>query len=450
MTMPIQSSAGVSRRNEPTRIKPFESTCFISGNEIELVTECLESRNWSSFKGGTEGWKLEDCVTMSSADAAAYGPTEIRFLGGKFVRQLEAEVARATGTKFAVSANSATSALVMALGALDIEPGDEIVVPCLSFNASATAILFYNAIPVFCEVKPDTLCIDPADLEKKVTERTKAIMVVHFAGNTCDMDAIMAIANRRGLKVIEDCAQAPGVGYKGRSVGSIGDAGVFSYTETKNITCGEGGMLITNDARVAKKARLIRNHGEGVTGDDWAEDDLANIVGMNFRLTEIQAAVAVPQFQSLAERNRIRNENWQYLVDNLAQYADELVPFQVERGADFACHILYWRWQPKRPGRPDRAGLLASMRELGIPLGTAYGRLMHENPLYTKKVAYGRHGFPWNSYPVSDVALASYGTGACPVTEALNQQLVSFKFVNPPNGIADMRDVVAAFCRVLG
>ena len=109
-TTDTATSAGI-RRNEPIRVKPFESTCFISGNEIELVTECLESRNWSSFKGGTEGWKLEDCISMPSAQAATYDATAIRFLGGKFVRQLEADVARETGTKFAVSANSATSAL---------------------------------------------------------------------------------------------------------------------------------------------------------------------------------------------------------------------------------------------------------------------------------------------------------------------------------------------------
>jgi perosamine synthetase len=450
MTQTMSDAIPLAGRNEPIRIKPFEPTCFISGNEIELVTECLTSRNWSSFKGGTEGWKLEDCIKMPSVRAATYGGTEIRFLGGKFVRQLEADVARASGVEFAVSANSATSALVMAVGALDIEPGDEIIVPCLSFNASATAILFYNAIPVFCEIKTDTLCIDPADLEKKITPRTKAIMVVHFAGNTCDMDAIMSIAKRHGLKVIEDCAQSPGVAYKGRAVGSIGDAGVFSYTETKNISCGEGGMLITNDPRAAMKARLIRNHGEGVTEGEWSDDDLANIVGMNFRLTEIQAAVAVPQFESLTGRNAIRNENWRRLVDGLSSYADELTPFRVEDGAQFVCHVMYWRWRPRRPGRPDRAALIAALRELGIPVGVAYGRLMHENPLYTNRVAYGRNGYPWNAYPVSEQAFASYGTGACPRTEALNRELISFRFVNPPNSIRDMDDVVAAFCRVLG
>jgi dTDP-4-amino-4,6-dideoxygalactose transaminase len=264
------------------------------------------------------------------------------------------------------------------------------------------------------------------------------------------MDAIMAIARRHNLKVIEDCAQAPGVGYKGKAAGSIGNAGVFSYTETKNITCGEGGMLVTDDPSVAKKARLIRNHGEGVTDESWSSEELANIVGMNFRLTEIQAAVALPQLADLPQRNHMRNENWRRLIEGLSPYADELRPFKVEEGADFACHVMYWSWVPVKRGRPDRATLIQAMNAEGIPLGVAYGRLMHENPLYTRRIAYGNGGYPWNAYPVSSAALATYGTGGCPLTEALNATLISFKFVNPPNTIADMDDVVAAFHRVLG
>ena len=441
--------ANVPSQATPIRTKAFQPTCFISGNEIELVTECLKSHNWSSFKGGTEGWDLEECATMPSARAAQFGPTEIRFLGGRYVRQLESEVATATHTEFAVSANSATSALVMALGALDIEPGDEVLVPYLSFNASATAILFYNAVPVFCEIKLDTLCLDPNDLEAKITRRTKAIMVVHFGGNATNMDAVMAIAKKHDLKVIEDCAQSPGVAYNGKPVGGIGDAGIFSFTETKNISCGEGGMLITNNARIAMKARLIRNHGEGLTEDDWPDQDLCNIIGMNFRLTELQAAVAIPQYRSLGERNAIRNENWSRLLGGLAGYGNELWPIKIEPGTEHACHIAYWHWRPKT-GHPDRETLIAAMRAAGIPLGVAYRRLMHENPIYTRQIAYGTRGCPWACHPPSDVASATYGTGACPKSEAVNAALVSFKFVNPPNTVADMDDVVAAFRQVIG
>ncbi len=437
-------------QSQPKRTKPYQPTCYLAGNEIELVTECLRSQNWSSFKGGTEGWDIHECATMTSAQAASYGATEIRFLGGRFVRALEKEVAEQTRTKFAISANSATSALVMALGAINLGPGDEVLVPCLSFNASATAVLSCNAVPVFCEIKPDTLCIDPEDVAHKITPRTRAIMVVHFAGNTADMDAIMSIAKEHELRVIEDCAQSPGVGYHGKPVGSIGDAGIFSYTETKNISCGEGGMVVTNDEKIAFKCRLIRNHGEGVTSSDWPEDDLVNVVGMNFRLTEIQAAVAIPQLRALSSRNLLRNQNHQRLITGLSCYVDELIPYAIENGADFVCHVMYWRWEPKSANRPTRQELIQAICKEGVPVGVAYNRLMHENPLYERRIAWGNRGCPWACSVTSEMVNKTYGRGACPVTEELNDKLISFRFVNPPNTLDDMDDVVAAFKKVLG
>jgi perosamine synthetase len=438
-----------SKIDQPIRDKAFEPTCYLSGNEIELVTRCLESKNWSSFKGGTEGWALDDCAYMPSEEAAKFEATAIRFLGGEYVRKLEADVARDTDVTFAISANSATSALVMALGAINLEPGDEVIVPCLSFNASATAILFFNAAPVFCEVKPDTLCIDPIDIERKITENTKAIVVVHFAGNSADMDAIMALAEKHSLRVIEDTAQAPGARYGDRALGSIGDAGIFSFTETKNISCGEGGMVTTNDPKIAKKCRLIRNHGEGMTDESWSDEELANIIGMNFRLTELQAAVAIPQWESLRHRNAIRNENWDILVSQLTSYSNSLTPISSEVNSDPVRHIAYWHWDQDATGI-SRTELIKAMQETGIPIGPAYGRLMHENPLYTRKIAFGTQGCPWTCKPISDIALRTYGTGACPTTEKINSNIVSFKFINPPNTADDMDDVVRAFRKVIG
>ena len=246
---------------------------------------------------------------MTSQEAEHYGPLENRFLGGKFVRRLEAHFAQMMGANYCVSANSATSCLVMAIGALNLGPGDEVLVPSMSFNATATAILAYNAIPIFCEVKDDTFCIDPDDIIKKLTERTKAIMVVHLGGNGADMDNVVEIAKRNNLFIIEDCAQAPGVKYKNKLLGTLGDVGVFSLTETKNISCGEGGLLITDNKKIAMKSRLIRNHGEGIVEDDWTDEELVNIVGMNYRMTEFQAAVAIPQLNDLHNRNEKRKKS---------------------------------------------------------------------------------------------------------------------------------------------
>jgi len=424
----------------PTRANPFHPSCFINSNEKEMLLQCLESQQWSSFLGASAGWDIKEVGKMSSRKAHEYGSLDIRYLGGKYVRQLEHLFAEKMGVDYGVSANSATSALVMALGALNLEPGDEVIVPCMSFNATATSILFFNGIPVFVEVKEDTFCLDPEDVALKITERTKAILVVHLGGNTADMDAIMRIARKHHLKVIEDCAQAPGVTYKGKQVGSIGDVGVFSLTETKNITCGEGGVLVTNDSEIAFKSRLIRNHGEGVTEDSWTDEELVNVIGMNFRLTELQAAVAIPQFLDLDYRNQVRRENTAYLIERLRKYPF-LIPQGVEQGAEYICYILKWKYIPDS-GMLDKDALVKALAAEGIPLLTGFPRLMHENPLFSRKIAYGSKGYPFTKE-------VKYGTGACPRSEEINKQFVWFKFINPPNTQEDMEDVVRAFEKVL-
>ncbi len=429
----------------PVRSRPFAPACFLSGDERELLLECLESQEWSSFRASTPGPQINRLIGLSSEELAQFGPLEVRFVGGKYVRQLELLFARYTGTRFAVSANSATSGLVMALGAIDLNPGDEVLVPCMSFHSTATSVLFFNAVPVFTEVKPDTFCIDPADAEAKLTSRTRAILVVHLGGNTADMDAIMALAQKHSLKVIEDCAQAPGVTYRGRPVGSIGDAGVFSLTETKNITCGEGGLLVTDDPRIARKARLIRNHGEGVAEASWPDDELVNVVGMNFRLTELQAAVAIGQFKSLEERNAMRRDNTLYLLEQTERFR-QLVPPAAEAGAGAVCYILKWLYQPLA-GDPDRAALVRAMRAEGIPLVEGYARLLHELPIFARRIAFGDRGAPF-APPDHDGPLR-YGRGACPRSEAINDQFLWFACVHPPNARNDMDDVVSAFAKVL-
>ena len=419
-------NGGVSTREEP-----FIASCYISSNEKELLLECLDSNNWSSFKGATEGWDINVVGTMPSIEAANYPPLDIRFLGGKYVRKLEAVFAQKSDVKFAVSANSATSCLVMALGALNLGPGDEIICPSMSFNATATTILFFNSVPVFCEVKENTFCLDPIDVEKKITDRTKAIMVVHLGGNSADMDSIMQIAKKYSLKVIEDSAQAPGVKYKNQFVGSIGDVGIFSFTETKNITCGEGGMLITDDPNIAFKSRLIRNHGEGVAQDSWTDEELINIIGMNFRLTELQAAVAIPQLHDLDNRNQIRKENAHYLIKKLKKYPWLIQP-SIENGATYIPYILKWQYIPEQH-MPNRDWVVKALQAEGVPVSGGYGRLMYENPIFSRKIAFGGKGAPFVK-PYYNGNL-KYGKGTCPISEKINNQFIWFKFINPPNNL---------------
>lgn len=393
-----------------TRTRPFASSTWANGRERELLLDAFESGQWSGFRAGIEG-DVRTILTTPSADAP-----DIRYLGGKYVRMLEAMFAERTGCAFAMACNSATSGLVMAIGATGIQRGDEVLVPCMSFHATATAVLAFGGTPVFVEVDPLTFNIDPIDAASKITSRTRAIIAVHLGGIPADMDAILALAKQHDLRVIEDCAQAPGARHRGREVGSIGDVGVFSLVETKSITCGEGGVVVTNDPRIAMKCRLIRNHGEGAAQEDWSAEELRNVMGFNFRLTELQAAIAVAQCEQLDERNRARNENARHLIDGLRDFP-RFTPQRLAEDCEPAWFVLKFRYGG------DRDALVRALHEENIPVVAGYPRLLHQHPLFAPQPA-------------------------LPLSEAVNRELVWFPCIHPPNTRADMDDVLRAVEKV--
>jgi dTDP-4-amino-4,6-dideoxygalactose transaminase len=422
-------------------MRPFAPPCQIAGREEELLLEVLRSENWSGFRAGAGGADIREVGTMSSAGALRLAPTALRFLGGPMVRLLEAMFAERCGATYGVAVNSATSGLVATFGALDLEPGDEVLVPCMSFHATATAILAFDAVPVFVEVDPETLCIDVADAESKITDRTRALAAVHLGGNCADLDGLLEMTRRRGLRLIEDCAQAPGARYRDREVGGFADAGIFSLTETKTITCGEGGVVVTNDPGVALKLRLIRNHGEGLAGFDWSDAELQNVIGFNLRLTELQAAVAVAQMERLDERNRARRTNQSHLVERLRRFPF-LVPQKIEAHVEEAPYATTFRYL-RRDGMPSRDEVVTRLQREGVPAVGGYERLLHEHPLFTRRIAYGTGGYPFNLRPE-----VRYGRGTLPRSEELNRELIWFTCINSPNTIDDMDDIVRAFEKV--
>ena len=413
---------------EPLRKRPFAPNCFIGGRERELLLEAFEGGSWSGFRAGIQRHDPRTLCEIPSADALAFGDGEALFLGGRWVRRLEAMYAARAGVRYAVACNSATSGLVMAAGALDLGPGDEVLVPCMSFHATATALVPWGCVPVFVEVKSDTFCIDAADAALKITPRTRAIMVVHLGGSPANMDEILALARTHDLRVIEDCAQSLGARFRGREVGAIGDVGVHSLTETKSITCGEGGVVMTDDARIARKARLIRNHGEGVADERWSDDDLVNIVGMNYRLTDLQAALAIAQFEQIDDRNRARHDNASHLAARLSRWPC-FVRQAVEAEATPAWFLFKTRYVPG-PGMPSRNELAAMLTAEGIPTVAGYVRLLYENPLFTRRGA-------------------RYGKGTCPRSEAINGEFLWFPFINPPTDRSDMDDAADAVEKIL-
>lgn len=240
---------------------PIAAPVF-QGNELRYVTECVLT-NWISSQG-------------------------------RFVTEFERAFAKFSGVKHGVAVSNGTVALHLALVLAGIGPGDEVIVPTLTFVATANAVRHAGGTPVFVDSEPNTWTIDPMQVAKKITARTKAIMPVHLYGHPADMDPIMELAHRHRLIVIEDAAEAHGAMYKGKRVGSIGHVGCFSFYGNKIITTGEGGMLTTNDDRLADQARLLRDHGMSRTRKYWHE-----VVGFNYRLTNLQAAVGVAQIERI-------------------------------------------------------------------------------------------------------------------------------------------------------
>lgn len=429
---------------KPVRKKPFYSPVIIDKEERSYVKSVLASKEFSRFMG-SPSQDISKQLVMTSAEAQHYKSQYFTFLGGKMVRAFEAEFAEKFKAKFAISVNSATSGLSTALGACGIGPGDEVITTCLSFNATATSILVFNAIPVFVDINTRDFCLDPKEIEKKISKKTKAILIVHLLGSAADMDSIVKIARKHSLAVIEDCAQSPGTIYKDKYVGTIGDLGIFSFQETKNITTGEGGMIVTNNADYAKNCRLIRNHGESIPDTETPLPDLVNNIGFNFRMTEITAALGRAQLKKIDENNRVRNENAQHLYKYLRCLPGLILPEVILKKGNI-CHVFPMIYDEKLTG-VKRKVILEALRAEGIPVGGGYLRLMPENPLFLKKIAYGDKGCPFNckfygkkiNYDKKDYPVAS---------ELIYEKFIWFYNVNRPNTVKDMEDVVKAFRKV--
>ena len=427
---------------EPVRREPFPPVPFIDEHEERLVLDVLRSRKLSCHVGSTSP-DIEDLLAMNSHQANEAALRDFNFLGGPMVRKLEAGFAAESGTRFAVAVNSATSALSLAVGALCLEPGDEVITTCMSFTASAAAILSFGLIPRFADISPGNYCIGAEEIARAITPKTKAVIVVHLYGFSADMDGITDLARRRNLHVIEDCAQSLGTKWKGRPLGSIGDAGVYSLNHPKNITSGEGGVVVTENASIARHVRLNRNHGEVVPNDQWSANDLVNIVGFNMRMTELTAAVGVAQLEKLAANNHARNQNADFLRCNLTglPFLTVRQPCEQTRRAVHVCPLEF---------DSDLAGVsrdlvVKALQAEGIPVGTGYPRLLHLHPCFRKRVAFGSQGWPFS---LSD-NLQPYGPGLCPVAENLAaRRLITFAAVHRPCTSEDMADVVRAFEKV--
>jgi perosamine synthetase len=394
---------------------------------------------------GEEETSAANRVLRSGVLSAFVGAPGDGFLGGPEVRALEHEAAEFFGVRHVVSVNSWTSGLVAAMGAIGIEPGDEVIVTPWTMVATATAILHWNGIPVFVDIDPNTFNLDPAKVDKAIGPRTRAILCADIFGQSADMFALRAIAESHGLRLLTDTAQAPGALLAGRSAGTGADIGGFSLNYHKHIHCGEGGLLVTDNDRLADRLRLIRNHGEAViSSDDPAE--LANILGHNFRLGEIEAAIAREQLRKLPDLVASRQRAAERLLAGLA----DLPGLRLPEVAPQATHVYYvfgMVLDPELLGQ-SRSWILEALKAEGVPALMGGYQCIHLNPLFRHRIAYGSTGFPWKGLTRGDSAV-TYGPGLCPVAEDLHHRtFLGLNLCAHPYTDPEIDQVVAAFCKV--
>lgn len=388
--------------------RDFPRYNHIGKEEIAAVTKVMESGVLSQFIGG---WHPD-------------------FFGGPTVQRFEAEWASYFKVKHAVSVNSNTSGLMAALGAVGIEPGDEVIVSPWTMSASATSILVWNAIPVFADIERETYNLDPASIEKRITKRTRAIVVTDIFGHAAPLDEIMALAKKHGLKVIEDSAQAPGAIYKGKFVGTVADIGVFSLNYHKHIHTGEGGICVTDDPNLAERMQLIRNHAESVVARKGVKD-ISNMIGFNFRLGEIEAAIGIEQLKKLPGLAKSRQSASERISRGVSGLKG-LRTCVVKEQCTHVYYVLPFQYYEEETGVP-REKIAAALNAEGVPVGSGYCNL-HLLPMYQERIAYGSKGFPWVGGAYDGEV--SYKKGICPVAEEFNEKrylslgMCSFEYGN--------------------
>ena len=402
---------------EPARVRPLDQRPAIAGGKPVRPRE-----RYLVFGAPAIGEEeIAEVVATLRSGWIGTGPRVARF---------ERDFARYTGAPHAVAVASCTAALHLAILASGIGPGDEVITTPLTFCATVNAILHAGATPVLADCDPRTLCIDPAQVEARITPRTRAILPVHFAGRLCEMDALLAIARRHGLVVIEDCAHAiEARGADGVAAGSYGDLGAFSFYVTKNVSTAEGGMLTTRREDLADRIKVMALHGmskdawKRFSDEGYQHYDVVE-AGFKYNMTDLQAALGIHQLARVEANLRRREEIWRRYDEAFAELAFELPPAPAP-GARHARHLYTLRVETGR-SLASRDRLLAALHAEGIGAGVHY-RALSEHPHYRERLR--------------------LAPGALPHAEDAGRRILSLP-LSPALSDADVDDVVTAVRRV--
>ena len=400
---------------EPVIKKPLSYYSSMGKEEEIAVSKVMQSGRISEFIGA---WCEE-------------------FYGGPLIKEFENLWSAEFGCKHSISVNSNTSGLIAAMGAIGISPGDEVIVPPWTMSATSMAPMFYGGIPVFADVEKDYFCLDYQAVINKITNRTKAIIAVNLMGHPAELIKLRKLADSKGIYLIEDNAQAPHAHENGLLTGTIGHIGVASLNYHKHIHTGEGGVCTTNDDNLAERLKLIRNHGENVI-NDLDIKNLTNLIGFNFRLTEIGAAIGISQIKKSKALVDRRVELSNILTNRLSNIDGLIVPKVREN-----CRHVYYIWPAKIDTKSigvDRKIIAKAIEAEGCPTSTGYVKPLYNLPVFQKKIAIGNSGFPFS---LSDINYDYNECGespkpcsscscsqSCPNVEDLhNNSLIEFLYV---------------------
>jgi dTDP-4-amino-4,6-dideoxygalactose transaminase len=388
----------------PTRTTPFPSWPKFDETDERALAGVLHSGRWG----------MADRIDEFEAAFAAYQEAE-----------------------YGISLNSGTTALQVALSAVGVGPGDEVIVPSYTFVATASAVAAVGGVPIFVDVLDDTYNIDPASVQEALTERTRAVIAVHIGGQPADLDALGELLADRDIALIEDAAQAHGAAWKGRKIGAIGDLGTFSFQASKNLTAGEGGAVISNNRELADRAWSHHNCGRSRTGA-WYEHPR---LGSNYRMSEFHAALLLSQLEHLDEQMATRTRNAQLLTSLLAGI-EGLTPLKAdERVTTHAYHLYVLRFDSERFGGVDRERFIEALNAEGVLCSSGY-RPLYREAAFTNSFA---------DYPLETPYFSGkpdYSRFECPVTERICAEESVWLTQNLLLGEeADTRDIANAIAK---
>ena len=409
----------------PVRTKPFPGWPLPEEQDVEAVSEVIRSGRWCRIGPSRAG---ESKAEEFAKAFAAY-----------------------QGAKYGLAVTSATAALEVSLRAAGIGPGDEVITTPCSFIATSTSILMVGSIPVFVDVDPRTYNIDPGKIEEAITERTRGVLPVHFGGLPCDMERIMAIAREHSLVVVEDASHSHGGKWKDKGLGTIGDLGAFSIGDGKNLTVGEGGVILTNDEELWRKAVYLHDlwcGGIGEPGRDVAEHGFP-VLAWNYRFTEIQAVLGLSLLERLEKQQATRWENGQYLNQRLSEI-DGVRPMRMDPYVTRATyHIYMFQYTGEGFNGMSRERFAEALQAEGIPARAGGGQfcLLYRHPLFTNPDFSLNRGYPLAArFSGREI---DYRQVRCPEAERLCRE--EMMLIGHPTLLGtkeDMDDIIEAILKV--